>query len=278
MKGHPHKGWGGKPDRPVDWWWDTQWGPDGNSRGKGPNEDLERRVLVVNTGLTREQYVAWNCLDFITYSNAVKPGDVWVDVDPDPCNSNTTTLLVLCKQDTSDEERAELSARGFKFIGSRFDLLYFSNPFWRTGRQEKPELNRYHTDTFYPDQRVRIIIHRGGCMCSSFHKDKWPGEWYWSRVGFDDNPPRKPPVQPQPSKKKLKALEKRRKEQQQANNELRLRVKKAQAARPVGNDYIGNEFEHGFERAALGRDTFMLSLLDMQQDLQESVAEALTEK
>jgi hypothetical protein len=283
MKGHPHEGW--KPGRPVDWWWDTQWGPDGNSREKGPNEDLERRVLVVNTGLTREQYVAWNCIEFITYSNAgdMNPSDVWVDVNRSPNYGVSIDKLVLCKEDTSDEERAELSARGFTFLGSRADLLYFSNPYWKT-RQEKQGLNQYHTDTVYPDQRVRVIIHRGGCTCLSFHKNKWPSEWYWSRVGFDDKKPREPPVQPQPSKEELESLEKRREDLQHEHNKLRLRVEKlrVQPALPVRNNRqnrgIATQFEHEFEPTAMGRDAFMLSLLDLQQNFQKEIIKSLTQK
>lgn len=235
---HPHE-WA----RATHDWWDSKYGPDGQYRNTGPLDDERRRVLVLNSGLTRAQYVAWDpavMAPFISEASRVGPHDVWVDLDPPPHRHPGETLR-LCKQDTLPAERDELDARGFTYLGSRDDLMYFVNPYGDIDMST-------HTDTYYDEPRVRIIIHRDACMCSSYHKKDAPSNaWDWSRVSFDGVPPRTPPVQPPETADARLLREEQQRKRARDNEELRLQA------------------SHGNPRAG-----FLVALLDMQRSVREA--------
>jgi hypothetical protein len=206
---HPHA-WIKQENRVADWW-DSKYSPAGYGKETGPIDDERRRVLVINTGLTLQQYEEWDpaVMDrYVCEASQVSPTDIWVDLDAPVHAQHEGNLLVLCKSDTLPSERDELHARGFTYLGSRDDCMYFVDPYGSI------DLYR-HSDTYYPVPRVRIIIHRESCMCSTYHKEAKPhGAWYWSRVGFDDIPPREPPVQPEETEEALR--ERVRSEEQHA--------------------------------------------------------------
>jgi hypothetical protein len=236
---------------PVGAWWDTKYGPDGNFRNTGPNNDEQRRVLVINSGLTREQYVEWNpdvVAPFIHEAPQVGPQDVWVDLEP-PLYRHQGNKLLLCKSDTLPSERDELRARGFTYLGSRGDLMYFDNPFGDIDMT-------CHTDTYYEVPRVRIIIQRDACMCSSYHKENKPSSaWDWSRVGFDGIPPRAPPVQPEETAEARREREVR--EQKSVEYEAEMREKAAQGD---------------------GRASFLVSLMGMRDSMREAAIDELRKR
>lgn len=245
---HPHQAsaWIHPKGGIIDAWWDTEYGPDGNMRTTGPFDDERRRVLVLSSGLTRAQYVEWDpavVAPFICEAAQVQPLDVWVDLDPPPYRYDGNTLI-LCKQDTLPSERDELHARGFIYLGSRGDVMYFVNPFG-------PIDISTHTDTYYEGPRVRIVIHRSGCMCSTYHKEPGPhGAWYWSRVGFDGIPPRDPPIQPPETADAAHEREERRQMAAQYMQGLRAKA-------------------DGGNRGA----AFMMSLFEIQKSVREAAEE-----
>lgn len=154
--------------RPKDWWWDTMWGPDGNDRKRGPRDDDQHKVLVINRpGFTRERYLADDLEEFMIEVRQVLPTDIWVEVAEPLYKANNRKTLQLCKQDTLPEERDGLIAKGFTYLGSRGDLRYFIEP-------EEPivEDQRLYSDVrtlYYPICGVRIRIVRGECLCDSYH-------------------------------------------------------------------------------------------------------------
>lgn len=245
MEPHPHAdgGWIYNKGRAVDAWWDRDYGPDGNYRHTGPLDDEMRPVLVLNTGLTRQQYVDWNpdaVSSFICQASHVGATDIWVDLEP-PLNRYPGNTLLLCKSDTLPSERDELHVRGFTYLGSRGDLMYFVDPFGSIDIGG-------HTDTYYEVPRVRIIIHRDACMCSAYHKER--DAWDWSRVGFDGIPPRAPPVQPPETAEEIRAREEQRQEAIRIVEQYRQRA----------ND--------GDDRAR-----FLMDVVDMQRSMKKAADE-----
>lgn len=210
---HVHDEWAKKRGKDcVDWWWDTPYGPDGNGRHTGPVDDDKRPALVLNTGLTREQYVAGDFLRYIKEAKDVDPMELWTDAWQTNGLYDYRTRFSLCKEDTLDEERDELDRRGFSYLGSRGDCMYFHNP-----HGELPDMDMFGTiDVLYETEGVRLVIQRGHCMCSCYHRDH--DAFYWSRVAFDGKgiraPPTPPPPPPPPPPEVL--------EQQRAEREARL--------------------------------------------------------
>lgn len=187
---HPHANWADYRNQGVDWWWDTPWGPDGNGRHTGPSEDDKRPALVLNSGLTREQYRLGDFVQYIKEAKECGPTDVWADAWPTNRLYTIEGAFNLCLEDTLPEERDELDRRGFTYLGTRGDCIYFRNP---NGKLPDMKWNGL-IDVTYPDSGVRLIIQRGYCMCSTYHRTH--DAWYWSRVAFDGKPARPPPVAP----------------------------------------------------------------------------------
>lgn len=217
---HPHALWGTRNgERAVDWWWDTPYGPGGRSRYTGPKDDDKRPALVLNTGLTREQYVAGHFEHYIKEARDVAPTDVWVDAWEHTENLyDYNTRFELCKEDTLPEERDELDRRGFRYLGSRCDSMFFENPHGRL-----PEMDALgRIDVTYPEEGVRLVIQRGFCMCSTFHRDH--DAFYWSRVAFDGKPYRDPPRAPEPPPVDPEQVARAREERRRDREELQKRA------------------------------------------------------
>lgn len=191
---HPHEEWAKKRHGKdcVDWWWDTPYGPDGNHRHTGPIDDDKRPALLLNTGLTREQYVAGDFLSYIKDAKDATPTDIWTDAWQTNNLYGYGMRFSLCKEDTLPEERDELDRRGFFYLGSRGDCMYFHNP-----HGELPDMDWLgRIDISYETEGVRLVIQRGRCMCISYHRDH--DAFYWSRVAFDGKDIRDPPTAPSP--------------------------------------------------------------------------------
>lgn len=168
----PKTEWVDHNDRPKDWWFDTEYGPDDNYPEKGPLDDDNHPVLVINReGFTRERYMNDNVQEFIMEVKTLLPTDVWVEIYP-----KLKATLQLCKQDTSIEDRDGLIAKGFKYLGSRCDLMYFEEP-------EVPQIEG--NVRTYPIIGVQIRIQRGKCFCSSYHKEPFPGAFDYSQVALN---------------------------------------------------------------------------------------------
>jgi hypothetical protein len=158
--------------KPKGWWIGTDFGPDGNYSQKGPVDDDKRRVLVISReGFSKERYLNDDVAEFIMEARNVQESDIWVDLDPTPYSCD----LKLCKQDTPLEIREKLVAKGFKYLGSRDDLVFFTEP-------EKPIIK--HNEREYPTSGVKIRIVRGKCFCSSYHKNPYPGTFDYSQVAL----------------------------------------------------------------------------------------------
>lgn len=190
---HPHDEWAKRHGKDcVDWWWDTRYGPDGNQRYTGPINDDKRPALLLNTGLTREQYLAGDFLRYIKEAKDATPTDIWTDAWQTNNLYNYRMCFSLCKEDTLPEERDELDRRGFSYLGSRGGCMYFHNP-----HGELPDMDWFgRIDISYETEGVRLVIKRGRCMCSSYHRDY--NAFYWSRVAFDGKDIRDPPRAPPP--------------------------------------------------------------------------------
>lgn len=197
----PKTEWVEPTERPKDWWFGTEYGPDGNCPEKGPLDDDNHPVLVINReGFTRERYLNDNVQEFIMEVKTLLPTDVWVEIYP-----KLKATLQLCKQDTSIEDRDGLIAKGFKYLGSRWDLMYFEEP-------EVPQIEG-NVKT-YPTSGVQIRIHRGKCFCSSYHKEPVPGAFDYSQVALNgDIDSMEPPKQ---REKTIEEKEKDAKRQEEA--------------------------------------------------------------
>lgn len=247
---HPHTAWTSERHPQVAWWWDTEFGPNGNYRETGPKDDDKRPALLLNTGLTYEQYLTGKFDEYIKEARDVGPEDVWTDAFPETsCIYNRKNCIALCKEDTLPEERDELDRRGFTYLGSRCDSMYFHNPHGML--PEMDWLGRtditYTVDPIASDVKsVRIIIQRGRCMCSSFHRTY--DAFYWSRVAFDGNKPRDPPQRPSPPPPPShEVLEQQRLEREGRRADLEERAAKGD-----------------------GGANFFLALLNLREDLQNA--------
>lgn len=218
---HPHEEWAKKRHGKdcVDWWWDTPYGPDGNCRHTGPIDDDKRSALLLNTGLTREQYVAGDFLGYIKEAKDTDPADIWTDAWQKNNLYDYGMRFSLCKEDTLPEERDELDRRGFSYLGSRGDCMYFHNP-----HGELPDMDWLdRIDISYKKEGVRLVIQRGRCTRSSYHRDH--DAFYWSRVAFDGKDIRDPPTPPLPPPPPLpEVLEQQRIEHQERLADLKRRA------------------------------------------------------
>lgn len=231
--------------RPKDWWIDTPWGPDGNNRHIGPTDDDLHLCMVINRpGFTRERYLADDVQEFIIEAKDVEPTDIWVEIVPSLHRANSGNTLKLCKSDTTTEERDGLIQNGFKYLGSRCDLMYFIEP-------EKPIETKVSTwsDTkvlSYPGCGVKILINRGRCMCSSYHKEPYPGAFDYSQVALSGEFVRPPPVQRQ---KNADELAKEAREMEEARESRAILEAKAAAGD--------------------GRAKFMMDLIGIRNSMRE---------
>jgi hypothetical protein len=237
--------------RAKDWWIDTPYGPDGNGRTTGPVDDDNRPVLVINrAGFSRERYLADNVHEYIMEAKDVGATDVWVDIGP---NLHSGKQLRLCKSDTTTEERDGLIARGFQYLDSRCDLMYFIEP-------EEPVVERQDDYSeskllFYPTSGVRIKIVRDMCMCSSYHKEPKPGAFDYSQVALTGAFVRPPPVQRDKTPEELAHNQRIMRKAHKASN--RLRVEAA---------------------AGSGRATFLLALADMARNVRAAATESVSDQ
>jgi hypothetical protein len=224
--------WVPHEQRPKDWWWDTPYGPDGNGRHTGPLDDDLHPCLVINhPGFTRERYLADDVQEFIMETKDVGPEDVWVEFAPELYRANDGKTLQLCKSDTSPEERDGLMQKGFTYLGSRCDLMYFIEPEEPSTREAIWGDDKLLT---YPGCGVKIRIHRGRCMCSSYHKEPYPGAFDYSQVALAGEFVRPAPVQRQ---KNAKELAREAREIEEAR-EARARIEARAAAGDRGAKFL----------------------------------------